>query len=671
MSSSPYEISRRRLLGAAGAATAFGLLRFAPQASATEGPQSYTATWSSVNQHPAAPEWFQDGKFGIYSHWGAFSVPAFNNEWYPREMYEAATKANLHHLATYGDPSAWPYHNFIDGARDKAGNFKQFAPSLASQGGQWDPDAWARLFKEAGAKFAGPVAEHHDGYSMWNSSCNPWNSVRRGPKLDIVGLQAKAIRGQGLKLVTSLHHAFHSRKKPDRFFQNVPAQSDPALRILYGQLSEAEMAKLWYDKLAEVIDGYQPDMIYQDFGVDDIAESERLRFLAHYFNKAVAQNKDVATTHKKEELSIESSVLDFERGGPKGLLSPFWLTDDSVSSTSWCYTEGIGYYPAPAILHGLIDKASKGGATLLNVAPKADGSIPSEQQAILRGMGDWLRRFGEAFYATRAWTCYGEGPTVMAGTPKAGTARDIRFTRTKDNRVLYATALGWQGAVMTIGTLNSNRINLGNLTRAQLLDNTAGTYIDLPAPTQDGGGLHLAMPSSQPPFDALAYSVKLTFSGQIPTLDAPAGPVAWVKITHPTTGLVLDSGGPVAAKSKLKQWKYNGSTNLQWQLTPVGDGYYRITNRTNGMAIDSRPVPPQIPPVPAPATPVVTQAPWDGSHAQQWMFNNIRDNHYEIINRANGMAIDGNGNTVIGSDVLMRPPAATISNKRDWIITGI
>ncbi|MFE2722602.1 alpha-L-fucosidase [Kitasatospora sp. NPDC059327] len=685
MSSSPYEISRRGLLGAAGAATAFGLLRFAPEASATEGPQGYTATWSSVNQHPAVPEWFQDGKFGIYSHWGVFSVPAFYDEWYPRTMYNSKQVAKperpvtpwQHHVATYGDPSVWPYHNFIDGARDKAGNFVQFAPKLASQGGEWDPEAWARLYKAAGAKFAGMVAEHHDGYSMWPSRCNPWNSVDRGPKLDIVGLQAKAIRGQGLKLVTSLHHAFHLRTD-NRFFAFAPRQSDPTLRILYGQLSAAERHQLWSDKLIEVIDGCQPDMIWQDFGVGDIPESERLRFLAHYFNMAVAGNKDVVATYKGTDLSGGSSVYDFERGGPAGLLSPFWLTDDSVSSSSWCYTEGIGYYPTRAMLHSLIDRVSKGGALLLNIAPKADGSIPSEQQSILLGMGDWLRRFGEALYATRAWTCYGEGPTQMGnGTftpPKAGTARDVRFARSKDNRVLYATALGWQGATMTIGTLNSNRINLGNLTRAQLLDNTTGTYIDLPAPTQDGAGLHLTMPTSNPPFDALAYSVKLTFSGQIPTLDAPAGPVAWVKITHPTTGLVLDSGGPVAAMSKLKQWKYDGSAylhNLQWQLTPVGDGYYRITNRKNGMAIDSRPVPPQIPPVPAPATPVVTQAPWDGSHEQQWMFNNIRDNHYEIINRANGMAIDGNGKTVEGSDVLMRPPAAAISDKRDWIITGI
>src|SRR5689334_24274557 len=185
------EISRRTALAAAaGAATAVGFLRFAPAAFATAGPGSYTPAWSSVDQHPPAPEWFQDAKFGIYYHWGVFSVPAFGNEWYPRNMYIGGSAENNHHIATYGDPSVWPYQNFINGARDKAGNFVQFAPKLASAGGAWDPNGWAQLFADAGARFAGPVAEHHDGYSMWNSSVNEWNSVKTGPRLDLLAQHA-------------------------------------------------------------------------------------------------------------------------------------------------------------------------------------------------------------------------------------------------------------------------------------------------------------------------------------------------------------------------------------------------------------------------------------------------------------------------------------------------
>lgn len=658
--SSPHPISRRRLLAATGAATAFGLLRFAPEAAATEGPGSYSASWSSVDQHPPAPAWFQDAKFGIYYHWGAFSVPAYGNEWYPRNMYIGGSAEYQHHVSTYGDPSAWPYHNFIDGARDKSGNFVQFAPKLASQGGNFDPAAWAQLFKAAGARFAGPVAEHHDGYSLWNSASNPWNSVRHGPRLDLVGQHAQAIRGVGLKFMASLHHAYHF----NGYYDHVPYQSDSTLRVLYGQQGTSAENQMWYDKLIEVIDGYQPDLIWQDFALNQVQESDRLRFLAYYYNKAVAWNKDVVATYK-DGFNNKGEVFDFERGGPSDLLTPYWLTDDSISSSSWCYTVGIGYYTTQALLHSLIDRTSKGGTMLLNIAPMADGTIPSGQQTILRGMGDWLGRFGEAVYGTRSWSSYGEGPTAMGGGsfsgPKAGVARDVRFTRSQDNRVLYATALGWQGGTMTITTLNSNRFTISSLTSAQLLDNTAGSYISLPAPTQDGSGLHLTMPSSNAPFSALAYTVKLTFSGQIPALGSPGGSTTWVKIANVTSGLALDSGGNVASGSNLKQWSYDGSGNLQWQLVDLGNGYYRIVNRTNGMVADSWGDSSNG----APAR----QAAWNSGNNQQWSLKSVGDNRYQIVNRGTGTALDGSGSTTSGSTTVLWSPNSSTNNQ--WTITGV
>ncbi len=660
MSSSPLPLSRRRLLAAAGAGTLAGLLRFAPEAGATDGPGSYSASWSSVDQHPPAPAWFQDAKFGIYYHWGAFSTPAFGNEWYPRNMYIGGSAENQHHIATYGDPSVWPYNNFLDGARDKAGNFVQFAPRLTSQGGNWDPTAWAKLFKDAGARFAGPVAEHHDGFSLWNSRANPWNSVQHGPKLDLVGLHAQAIRGQGPRFMTSLHHAYHF----NGYYDHVPYQSDATLRVLFGQQGTAAENQLWYDKLVEVINGYQPDLIWQDFDLGLVQESDRLQFLAYYYNQAVSWNKDVVATYK-DGLDNKGEVYDFERGGPSGLLTPYWLTDDSISSSSWCYTVGIGYYTAQALLHALIDRVSKGGSMLLNIAPMADGTIPSGQQSILLGMGDWLGRFGEAVYGTRTWATFGEGPTQMGGGsfsgPLAGTAKDVRFTRSQDNTVLYATALGWQGSTMTITTLNSGQINLSTLTGAQLLGNTSGTYINLPAPTQDGSGLHLTMPASSAPFSALAYTVKLTFSGQIPTLGSPGGSTTWVKIANVTSGLVLDSGGSVSSGSNLKQWGYDGSTNLQWQLVDLGNGYYRIINRTNGMAADSWGNTANG----APAR----QSPWNGGNNQQWSLHGLGDNRYQIVNRGTGTALDGSGSTTAGSTTVLWAPNSSTNN--EWTISGI
>jgi len=660
MSSSSLRFSRRRLLttaGVTGAAAVTGGLR-SGVAAATSGPSSYTATWASVDQHPPAPEWFQDAKFGIYYHWGAFSVPAFSSEWYPRNMYNNGSVENNHHKSVYGDPSVWPYHNFINGARDKAGNWVQFAPKLKSAGGNFDPNDWAQLFADAGAKFAGPVAEHHDGFSMWNSSVNEYNSVARGPKLDLLRLHADAIRGKGLKLFVAMHHAYNFTG----YYQWVPAQTDGSLKKLYGQLGTPAEYQLWYDKLREIVDGYQPDILWEDFNLSAIPESYRLNFLSYYYNRAVAWNKDVVATYK-DGYNTNGEVFDFERGGPAGIQSPYWLTDDSISSSSWCYTVGIGYYTLNQMLHSLIDRVSKNGNMVLNIAPMADGTIPAGQRSVLLGMGDYLKRFGESIYATRAWTAFGEGPTQMGGgsfsTPRAGTPQDIRFTRDKANRVLYATVLGWPGSTLNVTTLSANRINLSTLSSVQLLGATAGTYIDLPNRTQDANGLRISLPSSAP-YGAPAYVVKLTFSGTIPALSGGPGGGSYVRIANASTGLVLDSGGNVASGSVLKQWSWDGSTNLQWQLVDLGTGYYRIVNRTNGMVADSWGN--------AANGANAMQAPWNGGNNQQWRLNGVGSGRYQIINRGTGTALDGMGNGAVGSTVGMWAPNGSTNNQ--WSITA-
>ncbi|WP_282701396.1 alpha-L-fucosidase [Streptomyces sp. CC219B] len=692
---------------------------------AQAAPTAYTPDWDSVDQHPAAPEWFQDAKFGIYFHWGVFSVPAYGNEWYPRNMYRAGDSARQHHIETYGQPSAWPYHNFINGARDLAGNFKQFAPKLKSAGGKFDPDEWAQLFVDAGARFAGPVAEHHDGFSMWDSQVNEWNSVQKGPGLDLLKLFSTAIRAKGLKLLVAMHHAYNFTG----FYEHAPAQTDPSLKKLYGQLGPAAENQLWFDKLKEVVDRAQPDILWQDFNLDEVDEQQRLNFLAYYYNQAIGWGREVVTTYK-DGMNGKGEVFDYERGGPADLTTPYWLTDDSISSSSWCYTQGIGYYSIQQMLHSFIDRVSKNGNVLLNIAPMADGTIPQAQKDILLGIGDHLKRFGESVYATRAWTAYGEGPTKMGGgsftTPHAGTPQDIRFTRDKAGTVLYATVLGWPGSSLTIKTLGSDRINLSSLTSVKLLGTTAGTYIDLPTPVQNSSGLTVTLPSSAP-YSAGAYVLKLAFSGPIPGLRPLAGaiafadvnysgiagvftvgdhtaadltaagpgpgtisslrpapgyqvvghsgdnftgtswtftaenpdlrvtgnndriaslrvqfnPATYFRIINATNGLALDSGGDVASGSNLKQWTWNGSTNLQWRAEAVGGGYYRLVNRTNGMVADGWG-----------ATDIgsaARQAPWNGGSNQQWRITHRGGDHYTIANRTTGLVLDGGGNVGSGS----------------------
>lgn len=203
---------------------------------------------------------------------------------------------------------------------------------------------------------------------------------------------------------------------------------------------------------------------------------------------------------------------------PFRVITPYWLTDGGVSAAD-------SGYDAKIMLHTLIDQVSKGGNLLLSIVPMADGTIPFDQESTLLGMGDWLRRFGEAIQATRVWSAFGEGPTQLSG-PHAGTPQDIRFTRSQDGTVLYATILGWQGRTTTITTLGANQINLDNLACVQLIDNAESQYTNLTDYHQDQVGLHITMPCSNAPFTALAYVVKLSFTGQIPVLGEPSAAAA-------------------------------------------------------------------------------------------------------------------------------------------------
>jgi alpha-L-fucosidase len=543
--------------------------------------QDFQPTFASLEKSNPVPEWFKDAKFGIYFHWGVYTVPAFGNEWYPRSMYIKGSPENKHHIETYGDPSQWPYNYFVTGAKDKKGNFVQFAPKLKSEGGKFDPDEWAQLFADAGAKFAGPVAEHHDGISMWASKVNPWNVKDLGPKLDLVGLLTDAIRRKNMRIFLSMHHAFNITG----YYQPVPHTDDPRLQMLFGQQGKEKNEALWLSKHKEIIDNYKPDIIYQDFNLHVISQPVLLQFLAYYYNRAAEWNKEVVATFK-DGLNTKCAVLDYERGGPPDITDNYWLTDDAISSSSWCYIEGIGYYSTKQILHSFIDRISKNGDMILNISPRADGTIPQEQKDVLHGMGAWLRKYGEAVYATRAWEKYGEGPTKMGAAhgvmsaPAAGTAKDVRFTRSKNNSTLYAILLGWEKGQkeVLLASLSSDRINLKNLKSVELIDGEAGKYLPLTF-KQKSAGLQVSLPDRS--FDELAYVLKLSFDGRIPPLDNYAeincSPYYHVVPDENTGSLVLGSDLTLTGKRK--------DHANQWKLESAGKGLYKILNREDGKKV--------------------------------------------------------------------------------------
>lgn len=400
---------------------------------AREGP--FQPEWDTLRDHNAQPEWFLDGKVGIYFHWGVYAVPAYGNEWYMRWMH--TTEGNNkdyheHHVKTYGQPDEFGYHDFV--------------PMFKAE--HFNAEEWADLFVRSGAKWAGPVAEHHDGFSMWDSDLTPWCAGNAGPKRDITGELGRAIKARGMKFVTSFHHE-RTRVWIPRVEGWPTTSDDPVLQLLYMNIDEDLHNDIFLSKLGEVVDKYEPDFIWFDGQMQEIREETHLNFLAYYFNKATRWNKDVLVTTKKLQYPQDISVMDFEKGRTSALTPWPWLNDDTISTGSWCYTETLQVKPARVVLHEFIDAVSKNGQLLLNLSPKADGTIPQDQRDCLTDFGDWLRVNGEAIYNTRPWLEYGEGPTRMerSGSHQKVfleyTAEDIRYTRSKDGNALYVIAMGW------------------------------------------------------------------------------------------------------------------------------------------------------------------------------------------------------------------------------------
>jgi alpha-L-fucosidase len=435
----------------------------------------YRANWESLAQHDAAPQWFRDAKFGIYFHWGPYSVPAFGNEHYPRTMYGHPSgktpvdtgkgynpaigfqsfREHEFHKHTYGDPAEFEYHDLVPLFRAEF----------------FDAREWAQLFADAGARFAGPVAEHHDGYAMWDSALTPWNAADTGPQRDITGEMAQAVRDQGMKFITTFHHAKNGRPadsdKPPRWWhyfgreqylaRHRPGHTDETdLQKLYGSMPRDEWLEMWNGKLEEVIDHYQPDLIWFDSWLDRIPEENRQRFAAYYLNAAREWGKDVVVTFKQEDLPRSVGIVDFEKGRLDELTDFTWLTDDTISSGSWVttgswsYTEELDIKSGTELLHTLIDIVSKNGQLLLNISPRADGTIPEDQRNSLLEMGEWLRVNGEAIYGTRPFAVYGEGPKRLRSSghfvAMDGDYDEQNIRYTTNGNTVYAIQMGWPGA---------------------------------------------------------------------------------------------------------------------------------------------------------------------------------------------------------------------------------
>ncbi len=442
-------------------------------------------TWESLQHDP--PEWLLDAKLGIYTHWGPYSVPAYQGEWYPKRMHETKNEACKHHTKTWGDPKDFPYHKFI--------------PMFKAE--KYDPAEWAQLVKATGAKYAGMAVAHHDGFLLWDSKVNRWNAVNMGPKRDCYGEYVKALRGEGLKTIATFHHirtfnwylpgvgGLGGDIKPETA-EKIKAKgwalTDPQYKDLYwNELSGGKYEDFldeWQAKVKEVVDKYQPDVIWFDGGSFREGESEKLvqRLLQYYQNRGKEWKKPVEVLNKlpvtgQFNFPFEYGMLTFEEGRDRNArVDRPWIDDMKISDRGWCYIEGQKYKTANEVIDGLIDRVARGGGLLLNFSPKADGTVPEEQKKTMLGMGQWLKVNGEAIYNTRPWKFIGEGDeTKLRGhkwTFLNCDGSDIRFTRSKDGNTLYAIVLGYpKGGRLRINTLGEQtKIADGDIKSITLID---------------------------------------------------------------------------------------------------------------------------------------------------------------------------------------------------------
>jgi alpha-L-fucosidase len=398
----------------------------------------YDATWESLQSY-RAPLWYHDGKFGIFLHWGVFSVPAFEDEWYSRNMYVQGSKPFEHHIATYG-----PHHTF---------GYKDFIPSFTMD--RFQPDDWAALFKDAGAQFVVPVAEHHDGFAMYDTDRSRWSVTQLGPRRDVFRQLGDAVDRAWMVVGASSHRAEHwfFMNGGSRFDSDV---RDPAYVDFYGPAQREEIApnerflEDWLLRCIEIVDKYRPQIFFFDWWIESAAfEPYVRRFAAYYYNRAAEWGREVVINFKWNAFAPGSAVHDIERGAMSGIRDDVWQNDTSVSRTSWSWVDGHEYKQAHELIAELADTVSKNGVLLLNVGPKPDGTIPEEEGRLLRAIGEWLNRNGEAIYGTRPWIIPGEGPTpVTAGSfvdssSPAYTAADFRFTARTDatGDYVFATLL--------------------------------------------------------------------------------------------------------------------------------------------------------------------------------------------------------------------------------------
>ena len=403
--------------------------------------RKYDYNWASLKSHPI-PQWFDDAKFGIFIHWGPYSVMGYRKngrgyaEHTPKELYR-----NPDHY--------YEYLKETFGAHPPEFGYKDIIPLFKAE--NWDPDKWAELFQKAGARYVVLTAEHHDGYAMWDSDLTQWCATKIGPRRDLVGELGKAVRKRGMKYAPSYHRERHTGFFAlEKYAIKSPPHPDiieeiarmPKAEELYGPFEYSDaFIKDYVARWKEIEKKYRPDFMWIDdipifYKIPPHRQTKKFRnafvyMIADFFNAAEQWGKEVYLNNKGANLNWpegpgcrEKDNLKMETIGPK------W-ENPATLGRSYGYMkaeeERDAYKHPTELIHLLCDIVSKNGNLLLNIGPRGDGTIPEGMQQRLLAMGKWLQVNGEAIYGTRPWI------TFKQDTP------DLRFTAKRN--ALYAIVL--------------------------------------------------------------------------------------------------------------------------------------------------------------------------------------------------------------------------------------
>ncbi|MHC4634639.1 MAG: alpha-L-fucosidase, partial [Planctomycetota bacterium] len=383
--------------------------------------EQYEPKWESLMKHKV-PKWMKDAKFGIYGHWGPYAVA---NDWDLEEGMEITRTCRFFKEMYKPESDERKMFEKKIGLISKGYGFKDLINEFKAE--KFDAAEWADLIAKSGVKYAGIALIHHDGYAMWDSDINLWCAGKTGPTRDLYGELVAELRKRGLKIVGSFHNLRTHRmwNEYKEYLETAKKEGWDILVPKYSKLSwyntdfEKDYLPFWHAQIREVIDKYQPDVIWCDGGnmrsgpVADYA----LDWVAHYFNKAQELGKEVSIHNKLTGLHGNTAynfgpdfgVYTYENGRDRpDHVDRLWEDDTSVADR-WPYYKGQPYKKPREIIVRLIDMVSRNGGLLMSLTPKPDGTLPEEVKELLLGVGKWLDQNGEAIFATRPWKIQTEG----------------------------------------------------------------------------------------------------------------------------------------------------------------------------------------------------------------------------------------------------------------------